>query len=203
LPRVPLRTILLRLTAAMVAAGVPGQAVVVARVKPQDLVTGVGGMADILHRAFPPDVQHLPQAINGVIETLDIAILRTVAGIVLSLPLAVCAAENLTPSRGVYLAAGASSRSHARCPTWCGHCCLSPVPIVIHAIMHGLLPSLLGISLYRLDENVRSSLVLGLVGAGGSGFLILTAMNLFQEREACFADTAGAHQCHQRAGFDE
>jgi phosphonate transport system permease protein len=47
----------------------------------------------------------------------------------------------------------------------------------------GLLPSLLGISLYRLDENVRSSLVLGFVGAGGIGFLILTAMNLFQYRQ--------------------
>jgi phosphonate transport system permease protein len=34
-----------------------------------------------------------------------------------------------------------------------------------------------------LDENVRSSLVLGFVGAGGIGFLILTSMNLFQYRQ--------------------
>jgi phosphonate transport system permease protein len=46
-----------------------------------------------------------------------------------------------------------------------------------------VLPSLLGISLYRLDENIRSSLVLGFVGAGGIGFQLLTAMNLFQYRE--------------------
>jgi phosphonate transport system permease protein len=46
-----------------------------------------------------------------------------------------------------------------------------------------LLPSLLGIALYRFDENLRSSLVLGFVGAGGLGFLMLTAMNLFQYRE--------------------
>ena len=46
-----------------------------------------------------------------------------------------------------------------------------------------MLPSLLGISLYRLDENFRSSLVLGFVGAGGIGFQLLTAMNLFQYRE--------------------
>ena len=45
-----------------------------------------------------------------------------------------------------------------------------------------VLPSLLGISLYRLDENMRSSLVLGFVGAGGIGFQLLTAMNLFQYR---------------------
>jgi phosphonate transport system permease protein len=42
---------------------------------------------------------------------------------------------------------------------------------------------LLGNSLYRLDENIRSSLVLGFVGAGGIGFQLLTAMNLFQYRE--------------------
>jgi phosphonate transport system permease protein len=34
--------------------------------------------------------------------------------------------------------------------------------------------------LYRFDENLRSSLVLGFVGAGGIGFQLLTAMNLFQ-----------------------
>lgn len=59
----------------------------------------------------------------------------------------------------------------------------SPVQIVTHAIVPGLLPSLIGIGLYRLDANVRSSLVLGFVGAGGIGFLILTAMNLFQYRQ--------------------
>ena len=52
-----------------------------------------------------------------------------------------------------------------------------------YAIVPGLLPSLIGISLFRLDENVRSSLVLGFVGAGGIGFHLLTAMNLFQYRQ--------------------
>jgi phosphonate transport system permease protein len=46
-----------------------------------------------------------------------------------------------------------------------------------------VLPSLAGIGLYRLDENIRSSLVLGFVGAGGIGFQLLTAMNLFQYQE--------------------
>jgi phosphonate transport system permease protein len=49
-----------------------------------------------------------------------------------------------------------------------------------HGIVPTILPSLLGISLYRLDENIRSSLVLGFVGAGGIGFELLTDMNLFQ-----------------------
>jgi len=52
-----------------------------------------------------------------------------------------------------------------------------------HGVVPSVLPALLGIGLYRLDENIRSSLVLGFVGAGGIGFELLTAMNLFQYRE--------------------
>jgi phosphonate transport system permease protein len=52
-----------------------------------------------------------------------------------------------------------------------------------HGIVPSILPSLLGITPYRLDENIRSSLVLGFVGAGGIGFQLLTAMNLLQYQE--------------------
>ncbi|MGE4481514.1 phosphonate ABC transporter, permease protein PhnE [Acidocella sp.] len=54
--------------------------------------------------------------------------------------------------------------------------------IFAHAVVPTVLPSLLGITLYRLDDNIRSSLVLGFVGAGGIGFQLLTAMNLFDYR---------------------
>ena len=57
------------------------------------------------------------------------------------------------------------------------------IQVFSHGIIPSVLPSLLGISLYRLDENIRSSLVLGFVGAGGIGFQLLTAMNLFQYQE--------------------
>jgi phosphonate transport system permease protein len=57
------------------------------------------------------------------------------------------------------------------------------IQVFSHGIIPSILPSLLGISLYRLDENIRSSLVLGFVGAGGIGFQLLTAMNLFQYQE--------------------
>jgi phosphonate transport system permease protein len=58
----------------------------------------------------------------------------------------------------------------------------SRLQVFTHAVAPGVLPSLLGISLFRFDENLRSSLVLGFVGAGGIGFRLLTAMNLFQYR---------------------
>jgi phosphonate transport system permease protein len=52
--------------------------------------------------------------------------------------------------------------------------------VFTHAVVPGVLPSLLGIGFYRLDDNLRNSMVLGFVGAGGLGFQLLTAMNLFQ-----------------------
>lgn len=58
----------------------------------------------------------------------------------------------------------------------------SRLQVFSHAVVPSVLPSLLGIALYRLDENIRSSLVLGFVGAGGLGFQLLTSMNLFQYR---------------------
>ncbi|MGH9113283.1 MAG: phosphonate ABC transporter, permease protein PhnE, partial [Acidimicrobiales bacterium] len=44
------------------------------------------------------------------------------------------------------------------------------------AVFPQVLPSFVGTSLYRLDINVRSSVVLGLVGAGGIGFELQAAL---------------------------
>jgi phosphonate transport system permease protein len=230
LPRPGLGTVLLRLTLAMAGVALLAQATVVAKARPQDLIVGAGGMADILRRSVPPDLQNWRPALAGVLETFDIALLGTCVAVALSLPLAVLAAENVTPSRPPYLAARGVIAVTRAVPdlVWAllfvtavglgpfpGVLALSvhsigmlgrlfaetiedidmgpvhaltitgasPVQIVTHAIFPGLLTSLIGISLFRLDENVRSSLVLGFVGAGGIGFLILTAMNLFQYRQ--------------------
>jgi phosphonate transport system permease protein len=230
LPKQSIASILARLFGMLIAVGILAQAVVVAKARPQDLVTGATGMADILRRAVPPDPQVLPRALGAALETLDIALLGTFIALLLSVPLAVLAAENVSPSRPVYLAARGIIGIARSVPDliWAllfvtavglgpfpGVLALSvhsigmlgrllaeniedidmgpvdalsitgatPIQIVSQAIIPGLLPSLAGISLYRLDENVRSSLVLGFVGAGGIGFLILTSINLFQYRQ--------------------
>lgn len=56
----------------------------------------------------------------------------------------------------------------------------SRLQILSHAIVPDVLPRMLSISLYRFDENLRSSLILGFVGAGGIGFQLMSAMSLFQ-----------------------
>ncbi len=205
------------------------QAAIVVQARPQDLVTGAAGIADILHRSWPPDFAGLPDALWPALQTIDMGIFGTVVALVFALPLALLAARNTTPARPVYYATRVLIGLARVVPdlvwalifvTAVG---LGPFPgalaIVVHslgmmgrlfseviedmdmgpvealtmtgasrlavfshAVVPSVLPSLLGITLYRLDENIRSSLILGFVGAGGIGFQLLTAMNLFQYR---------------------
>ncbi|MGA6162568.1 phosphonate ABC transporter, permease protein PhnE [Amycolatopsis magusensis] len=52
--------------------------------------------------------------------------------------------------------------------------------VAAHALLPTVTPQLVGLLMYRFDVNVRSSLVLGLVGAGGIGFLINQSIKLFE-----------------------
>lgn len=206
------------------------QSLVVVQARPQDLVTGVHGMADIVRRAMPPDFSKFRSELWPALETIDLAIFGTVAGVIIALPLSVFAATNVTPSRFLYFSSRAIIGFTRAVPdlVWAlffvtavglgpfpgglalavhsvgmlgrlfaetiEHMDMAPidalaltgarrVQIFTHGVAPSVLPSLLGIGLYRLDENIRSSLVLGFVGAGGIGFQLLTAMNLFQYRE--------------------
>jgi len=206
------------------------QAIVIVQARPQDLVTGVSGMADIMRRSLPPDGAAFGPSLGAAVQTFDIALVGTAAAVLLSVPLAVCGARNVSPTPVVYWAARSLIAITRAVPDliWAlffvtavglgpfpGVLALSvhsigmlgrlfaetiedidmgpvqalqatgasPLQIISHAVIPGILPSLIGIGLYRLDENVRSSLVLGFVGAGGIGFLILTYMNLFQYRK--------------------
>ena len=215
---------------ALLGISIVGQALIVVEARPQDLITGVHGMADLIWRAIPPDFSRLPSTFWPTLQTVDIALFGTMVGIVIALPLALLAAANMTPSRYVYYGARGIIGFTRAVPdlvwallfvTAVG---LGPFPgglalgvhsvgmlgrlfaetieqmdmapiealeltgarriqVFRHGIIPTILPALLGISLYRLDENIRSSLVLGFVGAGGIGFQLLTAMNLFQYQE--------------------
>lgn len=58
--------------------------------------------------------------------------------------------------------------------------------IVNFAIQPQVMPRLIGLSLYRLDINFRESAVIGIVGAGGIGATLNTAIDRYEY------DTAGA-----------
>lgn len=205
------------------------QALIVTGVRPDVFVAGIGGMADLLRRAVPPNWSALSAAQWPVLQTFDTALIGTLAASVLALPISIFAARNTTPSPLVYaLARGLIGLTRAvpdlvwallfvtavglgafpgvlalsmhsigmlgrlfaevvedmdmgpvEALTLTG---ASRVQVFAHAVVPGVAPSLLSICLYRLDENIRSSLVLGFVGAGGIGFQLLTAMSLFQYR---------------------
>lgn len=52
--------------------------------------------------------------------------------------------------------------------------------IILFAVIPQILPAWLGVILYRLEANIRVSTILGLVGAGGIGFELMTTMKLFE-----------------------
>lgn len=219
----------LRLVALLVLVLIVIQSCIVVQARPQDLITGAKGMADIIRRAVPPDFSQVGKIWWPALETIDIAIFGTVGGLVMALPLAILAAENVTHSRYLYYAARGLIGFCRSVPdlVWAllfvtavglgpfpgalalsvhsigmlgrlfaetiEHMDMAPIDalaltgarrpqIFTHGVVPSVLPSLLGIALYRLDENIRSSLVLGFVGAGGIGFELLSAMSLFQYR---------------------
>ena len=55
-----------------------------------------------------------------------------------------------------------------------------PLAVLLKGYWPQVKPAFLSISVFRWDINVRESAVLGLVGAGGIGMALDTAMNLFQ-----------------------
>jgi phosphonate transport system permease protein len=220
----------LRLVLVLALVAIVVQSAIVVQARPQDLITGTYGMADIIRRAVPPDFSRLHTVWWAALETIDIAIFGTLGGVVMALPLAILAAANVTPSRLFYYLSRSVIGFARAVPdlVWAllfvtavglgpfpgalalavhsigmlgrlfaetiEHMDMAPIDALaltgarrIQVFSHGVVPSvlssLLGISLYRLDENIRSSLVLGFVGAGGIGFQLLTAMNLFQYRE--------------------
>jgi phosphonate transport system permease protein len=235
LPALPARSwagaigVALRCVVAVLGLAIVVQTLAVVQARPQDLITGVHGMADIIRRATPPDFSQLPDMLWPALETVDIAIFGTIAGVCMAVPLAVLAAANVTPSRVVYYLSRAIIGVARSVPdlVWAllfvtavglgpfpgalalsvhsvgmlGRLCaetienmdMAPIDalsltganrlqVFTHGVVPTVLPAFLGIALYRLDENIRSSLVLGFVGAGGIGFQLLTAMNLFDYR---------------------
>lgn len=219
--------------AMLLAATVFVQSWIVVQARPQDLVTGAHGMADLISRAMPPAFDQFRSMLMPATETLDLAIFGTVFGVVLAFPLSILAARNVTPGRPLYYAARAIIAVTRCVPdlVWAllfvAAVGLGPFPgalalavhsigmlgrlfaeviedmdmgpvealtltganrlqVLTHAVVPGVLPSLLGIALFRFDENLRSSLVLGFVGAGGIGFQLLSAMNLFQYQTVSF-----------------
>ena len=61
-------------------------------------VRGLDNGARFLSRMFPPSYRHWEQIASGFIESMQIAVLATFFGVLVSLPIAILGARNLMPA---------------------------------------------------------------------------------------------------------
>jgi phosphonate transport system permease protein len=69
------------------------------------LVEGLPDMANFVSRLFPPNPAVVGEAIQPLLETVQMAITGTLLAVMLAMPLSLLAAENVTRQRAIYQAA--------------------------------------------------------------------------------------------------
>ncbi|MCB0328288.1 MAG: phosphonate ABC transporter, permease protein PhnE [Bdellovibrionales bacterium] len=203
-----------------------------ADISPRAFIEGLPYMWDVLKDMFPPRVDRLPNIGVLLLDTFYMAVAGTTLGVLVSFPLAICAARTTTPHGIVYQLARAGVSLARTVPdlVWalffvvtvgigafagvltiavdtlgfCGRFFAesieeterSPeealralgagkIAILATYILPSCTPSFINTILFSLEKAVRSSVVLGLVGAGGIGVELKVAMDTFQYDEAC------------------
>jgi len=68
----------------------------------ESLIGGLPNMARLIGEMFPPSLARLESVAGAMLETFQMAFAGTVIGVVLSVPLAICAARSLTPHPVLY-----------------------------------------------------------------------------------------------------
>lgn len=197
------------------------------------LADGFPRMLDLAGRMLPPNTEpaFLLRVFWRMVETFQIALVGTVIGIALSLPIAWASARRISPLGAFALVPKALVSLFRTVPdlVWAlifvsavglgavagtmtivvdtiGFCgrffaeamedadrepqeALSAIganrfSVLMGAVMPDALPSMINTALFALEKAVRSSVVLGLVGAGGIGQELKVAFDLFQYRNA-------------------
>jgi phosphonate transport system permease protein len=179
----------------------------------------------LLSRAFPPDFSRWELLLERLAESVEMALAASFFGMILAVPLGLCAARNLAPmpiylvarsivvlSRtfheviiaiifvkifgfgplaGVLTLIVASVSFIAKMlaedienmnsgPIEAIRATGASFPkLLIYAITPQILPRYLGVSIYRLDANIRHSTVVGIVGAGGIGQVLQASFNRY------------------------
>lgn len=187
---------------------------------------GAANMGEYLARLFPPDFSQFPLIVKLLVETLQMAIVGTVLGAILSLFIAFGAASNIAPRWLYYLcrwtmniirsvpdlvlalmfvsavglgpfagilamtlgSLGSIGKIFAeamesvdRGPIIAMEAVgASQRQIIQYAVLPQAMPLLTSYTLLMFEGNVRGATILGLVGAGGIGLELTTAMNRYE-----------------------
>ena len=182
-------------------------------------------MVDFLGRLIPPDFSKISTILELLLETLQMAIVGTVLGVVFSLLMAFCSASNIAPSWLYYpsrwvmnviravpdlvfalmfvSAVGLGPFAGILAMTLGSVGSIGKIfaeameavdkgPVVAmqavgaskrQVVQYGILPQaaapLVSYTLLLFEGNVRGATILGLVGAGGIGLELTTAMRMY------------------------
>lgn len=200
-------------------------------VRPDSLAEGVFRLGDFFADAVPPDTDRLGPILKALLVTVEMALLGTIIGVFLSLPLAVLAARNITPHRSLYalsrgiitvsrtipdlvwglifvIAVGLGPEAGVLAIAvdvtgFCGRFFAESIEdidpgrieglralgaprlgVLVGGVFPACTPSFVTTSMFALESSARSSVVLGLVGAGGIGIELATSMTLLRYDEA-------------------
>lgn len=196
-----------------------------------DLFDGLPQMGRLVGEMLPPSGARLESVGRALLETFQMALVGTVVGVLLSVPIAVLATPHLSPHPVLHHAARTLIAFFRTVPdlVWallfvvsvglgpfagtlalvvdkigfCGRFFAeameevdrgpqealsamgaSRLSIIGCAVIPAALPSFINTSLFSLEKATRSSVILGLVGAGGIGIELKVAMDLFSYDEA-------------------
>ena len=235
-PRLRARNVLVvALVMAMYVWGFAG-----AEVRLSALADGLPNILDFLSRLMPPTWKTVetplagtgitmtaPEIVFAIIETIQMAIVGTTIGVLISLPFGLLAARNTSPHRWVYQATRMLLNLLRAIPEiilglifvaavglgpFAGVLALSlgalgfmgkqyaeaieaidPQQVLavsatgasrsqtfVYAVVPQALPLVASYSLLLLETNIRQATMLGIVGAGGVGFVLNKYMALFQ-----------------------
>jgi len=200
------------------------------KIDPKLIQTSLPYMTDFLSRLWPPDLSILDVAIKALIETVQMSLWGTTIGALLSTPLALLSAQNLSPLwirwianllqntvrsvpsiiLGLFFVAatglGAPAGTLALGIYTIGYLAkfyqeaiesvdkrsleslqvgrASWWQIAQYGVMPQVLPLCLGYTLYMFEYNIRAASVLGVVGAGGIGFELVSYIRGFEYNKA-------------------
>jgi len=194
---------------------------------PARILQGLQGVTGLLGDFFPPAATPRQATRIGekMLESVAMAMVSTVTGIALSVPIAFMAAENLSPKPLYALNRGFISISRAFNAIIVAIIAVkafgfgplagivtitfktvgffskllaedledidmgavnavratgaSSMQTLVYGVLPQIIPRFAGLSVYRWDINIRTSTIIGIVGAGGIGSVLVTAFNRY------------------------
>ena len=181
-----------------------------------EFVPGLAKGVEVLRFFFPPDWSSLQEMVGPALVTVLLAAVATPLGVLLSFFFGLAGARNLSPgwlrstartlialgvgpfpgvlalaigSVGMLgkLFADAIEELDAKVLESVGSVGATHSQIIRFAVLPEVMPALLSHSIFRFEVNLRASVLLGAVGAGGIGFELQKAMALLEYERAMMA----------------